>query len=78
MQTKYRSQVIRTQIRRFNSTDFVEYEKDLDPKDEHGEDSENNVIITLAIVFAAFFVSPHTECLGPVLELNVSLIGISS
>lgn len=38
-----------------------------------GED--NDVLstrITLAIVLIAFLISPMTECLGPVLELNVS------
>lgn len=29
-------------------------------------------MITLIIVFVAFIISPMTECLGPVLELNVS------
>lgn len=65
-------QIIRTQIKRFVSPEFVEYEKEADPEHDHGEDSENNVLITLAIVFLAFFVSPTTECLGPILELNVS------
>jgi len=65
-------QIIKTQIKRFYSHEFVEYDKNADPKEEAGEDSDNTVLITLAIVFAAFFVSPTTECLGPILELNVS------
>jgi sodium-coupled neutral amino acid transporter 11 len=66
------SQIVRTQIKRFYSNDFVEYEKDSDPQHETGDDSENTVIITLIIIFLVFFVSPTTECLGPLLELNVS------
>ncbi|CAO1365557.1 unnamed protein product [Diamesa serratosioi] len=69
-------QIIRTQIKRFVSPEFVEYEKEADPEHDHGEDSENNVLITLAIVFLAFFVSPTTECLGPILELNGLLAAI--
>lgn len=31
-----------------------------------------DLIITLLVVFSAFFISPTSECLGPILELNVS------
>src|SRR5690349_9510609 len=35
--------------------------------------SEQDLIVTLFVVFSAFFISPTSECLGPILELNVSL-----
>lgn len=31
-----------------------------------------DLIVTLFVVFTAFFISPTSECLGPILELNVS------
>lgn len=34
--------------------------------------STKDLIVTLFVVFTAFFVSPTSECLGPILELNVS------
>lgn len=44
-----------------------------DPKREKGaETDEYSRNITLAIVFSAFVISPMTECLGSVLELNVN------
>lgn len=44
-----------------------------DPKKEKGDEmDEYSRNITLAIVFSAFIISPMTECLGSVLELNVS------
>lgn len=67
-------QIIRTQIHRFNSPESNTYDKPKDPEEETGEDDEeNSVIITLAIVFAAFIISPGTDCLGPILELNVGI-----
>lgn len=65
-------EIIRTQIERFKSPDMVEYDKERDPSHETGDDGKPSVGITLGIVFAAFIISPQTECLGPVLELNVS------
>lgn len=65
-------QIVRNQIHRYQSTTPVEYEKESDPTQEHGD--HNDILstrITLAIVLTAFFISPMTECLGPVLELNV-------
>lgn len=53
------------------STEPMELDKQLDPKEEHGEHDQHYVPITLSIIFAAFIVSPLTDCLGPVLELNV-------
>lgn len=45
-----------------------------DPKREKGiEVDEYSRNITLAIVFSAFVISPMTECLGSVLELNVRI-----
>lgn len=65
-------QIVKNQIHRYKSGSPAEYEKEMDPSQELGED--NDVLstrITLAIVLTAFFISPMTECLGPVLELNV-------
>lgn len=48
-------------------------DKELDPSQEKGEHFEkHSTTITLAIVLTAFIISPMTDCLGPVLELNVS------
>lgn len=67
-------QIVRTQLERFKAHDpNATYEKPKDPTEETGEeDEENSVIITLVIVFLAFIISPGTDCLGPILELNVS------
>lgn len=52
----------------------MECEKEADPTLELGEDNDiHTTKITLAIVFGAFIISPMTQCLGPVLELNVSI-----
>lgn len=59
-------------MQRYYSTEPIEFEKEKDPKHEHGDDEKHYIAITLGIVFAAFIISPMTECLGPVLELNVS------
>lgn len=65
-------QIVKNQIHRYQSSSPVEYEKELDPTQEVGEDNDiYSTKITLAIVLTAFFISPMTECLGPVLELNV-------
>ncbi|KAL7046932.1 hypothetical protein ACKWTF_002749 [Chironomus riparius] len=68
-------EIIRTQIKRFYSHELVEYDKNVDPKEAKDEDG-NNLIITLFVVFAAFFVSPTSECLGPILEINGLLTAI--
>lgn len=66
-------EIVRTQIKRFYSQEVVEYDTDKDPSHATGgEEDEKAVTTTLVIVFAAFIISPYTECLGPVLELNVS------
>lgn len=66
-------EIVRTQIKRFYSQEVVEYDTDKDPSNVTGSDEdEKSVVTTLVIVFAAFIISPYTECLGPVLELNVS------
>lgn len=44
----------------------------MDPKEQTEDHDKFSVPITLGIIFIAFIVSPMTECLGPVLELNVS------
>lgn len=66
-------QIVRNQIHRYQSTTPVEYEKESDPTQEIGDHNDQlSTRITLAIIFTAFLISPMTECLGPVLELNVS------
>lgn len=66
-------QIVKNQIHRYQATGPVECEKELDPTLEIGTESdEHSTTITLAIVLTAFIISPMTECLGPVLELNVS------
>lgn len=68
-------QIVKNQIHRYKSTSPIEYEKESDPTLELGDDSDNqSTKITLAIVLTAFFISPMTECLGPVLELNVTFL----
>lgn len=63
---------MKNQIHRYQSTGPVECEKESDPTLEVGtENDEHSTAITLAIVLTAFIISPMTECLGPVLELNV-------
>uniref|UniRef100_A0A182MNF3 Putative sodium-coupled neutral amino acid transporter 11 n=1 Tax=Anopheles culicifacies TaxID=139723 RepID=A0A182MNF3_9DIPT len=67
-------EIVRTQIKRFYSQEVVEYDTDKDPSHVTGEeDDRKSMITTLVIVFTAFIISPYTECLGPVLELNVSI-----
>ncbi|XP_055619866.1 putative sodium-coupled neutral amino acid transporter 11 [Toxorhynchites rutilus septentrionalis] len=70
-------EIVRTQIKRFYSQEVVEYDTDKDPSNVTGsEEDEKSVATTLVIVFAAFIISPYTECLGPVLELNGLLAAI--
>ncbi|CRL06852.1 CLUMA_CG019497, isoform A [Clunio marinus] len=68
-------EIIKTQIKRFYSHELVEYDKNADPRSR--EDSEDkDLIVTLFVVFSAFFISPTSECLGPILELNGLLAAI--
>ncbi|XP_063698102.1 putative sodium-coupled neutral amino acid transporter 11 [Culicoides brevitarsis] len=71
-------EIVRTQLERFKAHDpTTTLEKPKDPTEETGEeDEENSVIITLVIVFLAFIISPGTDCLGPILELNGLLAAI--
>ncbi|XP_055530400.1 putative sodium-coupled neutral amino acid transporter 11 [Wyeomyia smithii] len=69
-------EIVRTQIKRFYSSEVVEYDTDKDPSHATGEEDQKSVATTLVIVFAAFILSPYTECLGPVLELNGLLAAI--
>lgn len=73
-----REQIVKNQIHRYQSTGPVECEKESDPTLEVGTDNdEHSTAITLAIVLTAFIISPMTECLGPVLELNVISIKLN-
>ncbi|XP_035914226.1 putative sodium-coupled neutral amino acid transporter 11 [Anopheles stephensi] len=70
-------EIVRTQIKRFYSQEVIEYDTDKDPSHVTGEeDDRKSMITTLVIVFSAFIISPYTECLGPVLELNGLLAAI--
>ncbi|XP_058465697.1 putative sodium-coupled neutral amino acid transporter 11 [Malaya genurostris] len=70
-------EIVRTQIKRFYSSEVMEYDADKDPTHETGsDDDQKSMTTTLVIVFAAFIISPYTECLGPVLELNGLLAAI--
>lgn len=63
---------MKAQIDRSKGIESSDLDKERDPSQEKGENDEHSVKITLAIVLTAFLISPMTECLGPVLELNVS------
>lgn len=68
---------MKTQIHRYQSHGPVEFEKELDPTQVVADDQDEvSTKITLAIVLTAFMISPLTECLGPVLELNVRITQI--
>lgn len=69
-------QIVRALVHRFVLKEPIsEFTQDKDPNMEKGaEIDEYSKAITLAIVFSAFIISPMTDCLGSVLELNVSLI----
>ncbi|XP_058066863.1 putative sodium-coupled neutral amino acid transporter 11 [Anopheles bellator] len=70
-------EIVRTQLKRFYSHEVIEYDTDKDPSHVTGEDDDRqSMVTTLVIVFAAFVISPYTECLGPVLELNGLLAAI--
>lgn len=67
---------MKNQIRRYQSNSD-DYTKEYDPTQEMGDDNDAYTTkITLAIVLTAFIISPMTECLGPVLELNGLLAAI--
>lgn len=66
-----RPQIVKTQLSRFRSSEPIDFDKEKDPTQEHGDNDKESAIITLAIVFTAFIISPLTDCLGSVLELNV-------
>lgn len=67
-------QIVRAFVHRFVLKEPIsELTLDKDPNLEKGADfDEYGKTITLAIVFSAFIISPLTDCLGSVLELNVS------
>ncbi|KAI8128432.1 hypothetical protein FF38_10022 [Lucilia cuprina] len=65
-------EIVRHMVHRFVLKEPIsELTDEKDPKQEKGaEVDEYSRNITLAIVFSAFVISPMTECLGSVLELN--------
>lgn len=66
-------QIVRALVHRFVLKEPIsEFTQDKDPNAEKGAQiDEYSKAITLAIVFSAFIISPMTDCLGSVLELNV-------
>ncbi|XP_055374532.1 putative sodium-coupled neutral amino acid transporter 11 [Condylostylus longicornis] len=72
-------EIVKTIVHKFILKEDIEFSQvDKDPSAEKGigEKDEYARSITLAIVFTAFILSPLTECLGPVLELNGLLAAI--
>ncbi|XP_058976174.1 putative sodium-coupled neutral amino acid transporter 11 [Musca domestica] len=71
-------EIVRAMVHRFVLKEPIsELTTEKDPKREKGaETDEYSRNITLAIVFSAFVISPMTECLGSVLELNGLLAAI--
>ncbi|XP_065368854.1 putative sodium-coupled neutral amino acid transporter 11 [Calliphora vicina] len=71
-------EIVRHMVHRFVLKEPIsELTDEKDPKQEKGaEVDEYSRNITLAIVFSAFVISPMTECLGSVLELNGLLAAI--
>ncbi|CAD6998650.1 unnamed protein product [Ceratitis capitata] len=69
---------VRALVHRFVLKEPIsEFTLDKDPNLEKGADiDEYSKTITLAIVFSAFIISPLTDCLGSVLELNGLLAAI--
>lgn len=70
----YFFQIVRALVHRFVLKEPIsEFTQDKDPSLEKGNEiDEYSKTITLAIVFSAFIISPLTDCLGSVLELNVN------
>ncbi|XP_036332783.1 angiotensin-converting enzyme isoform X2 [Rhagoletis pomonella] len=68
-------EIVRALIHRFVLKEPIsELTLDKDPNLEKGADiDEYSRNITLAIVLSAFIISPLTDCLGSVLELNITL-----
>ncbi|KAH8331419.1 hypothetical protein KR074_002783, partial [Drosophila pseudoananassae] len=71
-------EIVRALVHRFVLKEPIsEFTQDKDPSLEKGaEIDEYSKAITMAIVFSAFIISPMTDCLGSVLELNGLLAAI--
>ncbi|KAH8258093.1 hypothetical protein KR038_005687, partial [Drosophila bunnanda] len=71
-------EIVRALVHRFVLKEPIsEFTQDKDPSLEKGaEIDEYSKAITMAIVFSAFVISPMTDCLGSVLELNGLLAAI--
>ncbi|KAL5288031.1 SLC38A11 family protein [Megaselia abdita] len=70
-------EIVKTIYHRYILKEQFEFTQEKDVKLEKGLDNDTSTnIITLAIVFLAFVISPLTECLGPILELNGLLTAI--
>ncbi|XP_034650582.1 putative sodium-coupled neutral amino acid transporter 11 isoform X2 [Drosophila subobscura] len=71
-------EIVRALVHRFVLKEPIsEFTQDKDPNLEKGAIiDEYSKAITMAIVFSAFIISPMTDCLGSVLELNGLLAAI--
>lgn len=65
-------QIVKAQINRWQNHESIDFEQEKDPSQQTEDNDKHSVPITLVIIFVAFILSPMTECLGSVLELNVS------
>ncbi|GAB0089946.1 putative sodium-coupled neutral amino acid transporter 11 [Sergentomyia squamirostris] len=69
-------EIVKQQLQRFVSSEPLELDKEKDPAQQTEDNDRQSVIITLSIIFLAFVISPMTDCLGSVLELNGLLAAI--
>ena len=59
-------------MNRWQNHEPIDYDKEVDPSLQTEDHDKHSTPITLVIIFIVFIVSPMTDCLGSVLELNVS------
>uniref|UniRef100_A0A1B0CDE8 Putative sodium-coupled neutral amino acid transporter 11 n=1 Tax=Lutzomyia longipalpis TaxID=7200 RepID=A0A1B0CDE8_LUTLO len=69
-------EIVKTQLQRFITSELPELDKEKDPSQQTEDNDRHSMIITLSILFLAFIISPMTDCLGSVLELNGILAAI--
>ncbi|XP_059614175.1 putative sodium-coupled neutral amino acid transporter 11 [Phlebotomus argentipes] len=69
-------EIVKTQLQRFVSSELPALDKEKDPSQQTEDNDRHTVIITLGILALAFIISPMTDCLGSVLELNGILAAI--
>uniref|UniRef100_A0A6B2EG43 Putative sodium-coupled neutral amino acid transporter 11 n=1 Tax=Phlebotomus kandelakii TaxID=1109342 RepID=A0A6B2EG43_9DIPT len=69
-------EIVKTQLQRFVTSELPDMDKEKDPSQQTEDNDRHTVIITLGILALAFIISPMTDCLGSVLELNGILAAI--